>query len=377
MKSEKPHILLVIWNPVGGIRTYVGYVYETPEFRNARFTMIIPQSHLSDLFISTFSNLEADFVICKKSGFSVMYHLVLTILKSRVDLVHSHGFTSGIYTSVISKIFRKKQVITAHDVIRDDQVLGIKGKMKALLMSVLLNFADFTHCVSYDVEKNLEEKLPLINKGKLITISNGVDVRRFFNAEKTNLRDVFSLDEGQFLIGFFGRFMPQKGFEYLIEAVEIIKSDPGIKQIPVVIAYGEDGFIREKKQAIEEKGLSNSFIFPGRVKDTSSVLKGFDVIAMPSLWEACGLVAMEALTAGVPIIACNCIGLREVIEGTPSFVATPANAQDLADNIKECMANDRRVDFASYQRTAFERFDSLKTAKEVRDLYENMGLVLQ
>jgi glycosyltransferase involved in cell wall biosynthesis len=372
--NTSPHILLVIRNPVGGIRTYINYVYTTPIFHNYRFTMILPESHLSDLFIETLNHLDAEFILCDKNSISMMSTLISVLRKSSIDLIHSHGFTSGVYSAVIARCFFVNHIITAHDIILPEQIMGFTGKIKAVVISCLFNLATYIHCVSYDVENNLKSMLPLVKISKLYTITNGIDIKRFSQAKRKDVHALLSIPNGYFLIGFLGRFMSQKGFKYLVEAMEIIKDKEDLPKNPLVIAVGEDGFIQEEKEVIKSKGISDSFYFLGRVKDASEIIKGFNVIAMPSLWEACGLVAMEALVAGVPLIASNCIGLREVIEGSPAFIVKPGNSNDIAEAIVDCMNDDRQAEYDAYRKTAMERFDSITTAKRVKILYEIIGI---
>src|SRR5690606_9743044 len=129
------------------------------------------------------------------------------------------------------------------------------------------------------------------------------------------------------LIGFFGRFMSQKGFKYLVAAMaDLEQRFPGRYR---VAWFGSGGFIREEKADLERCNLTHLFYMHDFVPDTAPYVKGCDIVAMTSLWEACGLVAMEVLAAGVPLVASRCVGLREVCKGSPAILVEPANAESL------------------------------------------------
>ena len=94
---------------------------------------------------------------------------------------------------------------------------------------------------------------------------------------------------------------------------------------------------------------------------------------MPSRWEACGLLAMEALCAGVPLVGTTCIGLREVLAGTPALTAPPGDHEAIARALVAAVAPEVRPRFAAYRAQARERFSSERTARELRALYDRLA----
>src|SRR5690606_4944946 len=105
------------------------------------------------------------------------------------------------------------------DVLNESQFGGAKGKIKKLVMAILLNRFSVIHSVSYDAQENLQKTLPLINKARCRVILNGVDTNRFFKANAVDIKSQMGVAQDTVLIGFFGRFMSQKGFKYLVAAM--------------------------------------------------------------------------------------------------------------------------------------------------------------
>ena len=138
---------------------------------------------------------------------------------------------------------------------------------------------------------------------------------------------------------------------------------------PVVIAVGEGGFQSREKRDIVRRDLEGYFVFMPFISDISSVLKGMDVVAMPSVWEACGLLAMEAMVAGVPLISTSCAGLREVVKKTPSRVVLPADSDALANALIDEMVNSNIKNSVEYAGYAAKRFDVQKEAEKLEKLY--------
>ncbi len=371
-KDTKRRVLLVVRHPVGGIRTFIKYVYKKLYFDNYIFTIIIPKSGATELFMSTNKEIDCEYITCDDNNFSLFKTILSTLRKDRFALIHSHGFTSGICAAIPSKLTSVPHLMTSHDVIMEKQFQGYMGRIKKRYISLMFENIDVIQFVSNDAKDNFQESLPRINKPSMLTIVNGIDVSQYTAAKIRNLHLEFKFTKRHFIIGFFGRFMSQKGFKYLIEAIEALVKDSELSKVPIVFAVGYGGFIREEQLLISKKGLDDHFIFMPETDNIAPILNGVDVVVMPSLWEACPLLPMEALVSGVPLIATDCIGLREVIKDTPSFVTKAGDSKSLAAVIRECMSNNRHDDFITYRPKAIERFNSSNTSSELTKLYNKM-----
>src|SRR5690606_26743623 len=98
-------------------------------------------------------------------------------------------------------------------------------------------------------------------EGRCVVIPNGIEVQRFREALRRDMRRELIIGSDVFLIGFFGRFMSQKGFRYLVDAIEILCKDAEVKKKPLVLTFGEGAFIREEKLAIKDRRLEEYFRF--------------------------------------------------------------------------------------------------------------------
>jgi len=372
LKPHSPHILLVIRHPVGGIRTYIKYIYTAQYFSSYRFTVITPESELPKKSESPGDWPPMAYRICKGTASAIIRETIKILRSEKVELIHAHGFTSGICSALPARLFSVPLIMTAHDVLLEKQFAGIRGKIKRYAVAWLFQMIDVIHAVSQDVSANIRYSIPELGGKNLVTITNGITISQYEQQSKINYQTEYGIDEACYKIGFLGRFMSQKGFRYLIDAVELLVLEYHLKGKFVVIALGSGGFIREEMELINSKGLHDCFLFLPPAENVAPYIRGMDVVAMPSLWEASGLVAMEALVSGIPLIASDCIGLREVIGGSPAFVTEPANARALAKTIMESMRDNRLEDFRQYQHIARERFDAASTSRQLKQLYEGM-----
>lgn len=368
-------ILLTALQPGGGIKTFFRYIYSQGTFSDCRFVLVAPDQDLSS-YIGEFLPAGRIELIPAEPGTANFIRQVRRISRSdHFDLVHSHGFSAGALTAIaILGIRSLPHLMTAHDVLREAQFVGWRGRVQKSLMGLVFRKISLIHAVTYDARENFLEFFPSVDPDRVIPILHGVDTTFFRDGEPRNLKQELSLEPGTPLIGFFGRFMGQKAFRVLVDAIELLASDPSLPLTPHVATFGWGGFIREDYQYLNKKNLGSYFHQLPQTHDMPGALKGVDVIAMPSRWEACGLLAMEALSAGVPIVGTNCIGLREVLDGSPAQQVNVDDARGLSKALRYELNNEevRARDFQRYAPVAFDRFCIDRPASELLVLYQKL-----
>jgi glycosyltransferase involved in cell wall biosynthesis len=159
--------------------------------------------------------------------------------------------------------------------------------------------------------------------------------------------------------------MAQKGFRYLVDAIETLRQHPGLPRKPLVLTFGDGGFIQEEMQAIKDRRLNEYFRFMPFAPNVAGTIKGLDVVAMPSLWEACPLQPMEALVCGRPLIGTDCIGLREVLRSTPARIVSPRDGAALARAIMDEMEHPSTLELSVFKKEAAVRFDVKRQSSEL------------
>lgn len=367
---NKKKILLVVRWPVGGIRTFLTYVYDNFRPSDYYFTIVAPDLKEMQLLLSDLKQLNIRYCPVKENPtfLNLFWKVLKVACGQKFDIIHSHGFIAGLNSVFAAKLTRTPHLMSNHDVLNESLVTGVKG----VLFKLLIPKIDYLHFVSKDAKdrmlfyiKSLKNK----SNEKIVVIENGVDTKQFLNAKAIDLRNKYHLPENAFLVGYLGRFMSIKGFKFLIESIEILKSRDNLPKEPIVLAFGKGGFLEREKRFIKEKGLENFFLFLPFARNVGSILKGLDVLVMPSISEAFGLLAAEALVAGTPIIGTNCIGLRQVLANTPSSIVSPKNPKRIADEILKEMNYPSKAQAKEYIPDAVRRFDVSNRSREMENLY--------
>jgi len=344
--SGERRILCVMRCVVGGIRTYIHYNYPTLAEAGFRFTFVGPEGQSFETFSDELRGWEEpEFVGVPVDG--KRFRLCSTVRRllrtGRFTLIHSQGINTGIQAVLANAGLRIPHVMTSHDVFRPVHAQGFWGPPKLWLLGWILSQIDTIVTVGEEARRNHLEYLPRLakNPGRVATIRPGIDSKWYAEMDKVNctaLRERFHLDPGAFLIGFLGRFMEQKGFLSLLDALESLRNDP--PRFPYhVVAVGNGDFEREYRRQVQRRGLNSVVSFHDFVPDPRATLRELDLLVMPSLWEALPVLPMEAMAVGTPVLGTDCIGLHEVLTGTPSTMVPAGDSAALARALKSAIEN--------------------------------------
>ncbi len=365
-------VLLTARQPGGGIRTFFRYIYGQRCFSDVSLTLVAPDVGLSGYLEKHIPSDRFEAKYVETSSRALLRAIREELATGNFDLLHSHGFSAGVMTELARVGHGIPHLMTAHDVFRLEQFRGMKGQVKRHVLSLLFRRISRIHTVTESAGQNFMSFMPWVRPERVETILHGIDTDYFRRGQSQDLHSELDIPDSQPLIGFFGRFMAQKGFRTLVDAIGILASSVQAERMPHVVTFGWGGFIREDYQYLAECGLSAYFHQLPGTDAMPDMLRSVDMVAMPSRWEACGLLAMEALSAGVPIIGTDCVGLRDVLEETPAVVVPPLSAAALAEAIQELVNSPRKGAFEQYQPIACARFDVARPAAELRRLYKDM-----
>ena len=376
--TTKPRVLVVVRWPVGGIRTWCRYVYRHQAFSVFDIDIVMPRDPEAEALQQDLADTGIRTILLECGSSTRAFALAASkyMLGGRWALIHSHGFTSGLVSAVPASAKRIPHLVTVHDVILDGQYRDWRGRLARVLISRMLRSATCIHAVGEAAAENLRQAFPWIRRrpDQLRVIRNGIDTRRFLSAQpEEGLRERLGIAQDAILVGFFGRFMAQKGFRYLIDAVAAHRKASPTGRPLVVLAVGGGGFQREEEHAVRTRGLAENFRFLDFSPDIASLIKSVDVVAMPSLWEACPLQPMEVLTAGVPLVVSDCDACREVVADSPAKVVPLRDAVALRQGLLEMSTPTQASHANGFRRVAAERFNVEATTVDIVGLYKSLN----
>jgi glycosyltransferase involved in cell wall biosynthesis len=200
-------------------------------------------------------------------------------------------------------------------------------------------------------------------------IPNGLDLRRADAMLSRGLvRERWQVAGGDRVVGTVARLTPQKGIHDLIDAARLVCNErPQVR----FIHMGTGPLAQSIARSLSAGGLGHRLQLVGHVRDPMSLLAGLDLFVLPSLWEGLPIALLEAMAAGLPVVATRVAGIDEVIEdGRSGLLVPPADPAALARAITELVDDDeRRRCLGQGARERVRCFDAAPFAARYRDLF--------
>lgn len=236
-----------------------------------------------------------------------LVELVNLIKKVRPDIVHLNSSKAGFTGSIAGKLARRKVVFTAHGFIFNEPLPFILRKFYLYLEKFASLFRDRIIAVSR-ADAGLANKHRLLPPQKIAVIHNGLAPIVFLPREQA--KKELGLNEAKFVFGTIANFYKTKGLDLLVEAVAQLPQEALARSEFVFIGEGKERKLLESK--ISGFGLKNVRLM-GKIPEAARYLKAFDVFILPSRKEGFPYALLEAMQAGLPIMATNVGGNAEVL----------------------------------------------------------------
>lgn len=288
------------------------------------------------------------------------------------SIVHSHGYRANIHSRLSAKTIGIPHICTVHVSLFDyiDTPFFLRWMYRFAERFTAI-FSEKIICISKAMYRDTI-KLG-VNKKKIIYIPNGVDLNRFYPREpnKNLLKEIIGDREGP-VIGTIGRAVTEKGQLYLIQALVPLKK--GFPDLTCLI-FGDGPLLPDLKRAASISGISDMCIFPGVREDIEEVYPLLDLFVLPSLREPFGLVLIEAMASGKPVIATDSGGPMDFIKsGDNGLLVQPKDPAAIAEAIKLILSNPekrKQIALTGYWDVK-EKYDIRNTVHKIEDVYRSV-----
>jgi glycosyltransferase involved in cell wall biosynthesis len=218
-------------------------------------------------------------------------------------------------------------------------------------------------------------------EGKIVTVYNALDLKSQESQAGINsgIRGRYNIPTDAFVIVMVALLRPRKGPDLLIAAMKkVVERYPNT----YLLVVGSDDMSEEpgfgkkiRKLAVDLK-IDDKIVFMGFRNDIPSVLKECNLMALPSRFgEGLPMVILEAMAAGVPVLASSVEGVPEIIEdGINGFLVSPGNTEELADRIIFILNDPHLLQNVSEKakRMVYSDFDGYQQAKKIEAIYRQV-----
>jgi L-malate glycosyltransferase len=300
-----------------------------------------------------------------------LFRLVAALRALRVDILHTHLFDPSVVGLIAGTLGRVPvRVMTRH---YSDYHTRIQKTWHTRLDRMCTRLAHSVIAVSHQTRRVMleQERAPA---AKVVMIHNGIDLSRVAapsGQEVAALRRELDLGDDVAVLAVVARLHPEKGQEYLFRALPQLLTATGGKLRLLVAGTGP--FRQAYEREVSALGVEGAVRFLGFRTDVTRILAASDVVVLPSIAEAFGLVLAEAMAMRRAVVATRVGGIPEIVEdGVSGILVPPASPKALADAISSLLCDPLRREQLGEagRRRVVETFRFETMMKRYEALYE-------
>lgn len=296
--------------------------------------------------------------------FRVFYRLAALITRFQPNILHCHLLHANVVGRLIGSALNVRHIIATVHTAERQKLWHLTAENLTCRLSRL------TVCVSPSVRDHLKLHAHISDR-YLKTIHNGIDTQKFINATPADLTQ-FNLSKNIPTLIFVGRLDPVKSVDQIIQAVSQLNQQNHPCQL-LIVGDGPERMSLEK--LTNNLNLTDRVKFAGMKTDVPSLLKAADLFIQPSKTEGLPLVTLEAMAAGIPIVASRTAGIIDLLDHQKSALLTPpGNQNSLTHSIQQLLTNPTQAQKLSRtaQQHVLKNFSSQAMFHAYTDLYQNL-----
>jgi glycosyltransferase involved in cell wall biosynthesis len=286
-----------------------------------------------------------------------------------IRIVHSFGFYANVFAIPAARLGRADVVVAS---IRDTG--SHLTWLQLAMQGWACRFADHVLVNAEAIQSVLEGQG--YDPSRISVIRNGVDVSRFQGCVPTDaVRPRLGMSPTALVVAMFARLNRFKGTEYFLQAAALLANRFPEVTFLVVGDSISPAYRSELEERVTALGLGERVVFAGFRNDVPEILSEVCISVLPSLSEGLSNVILEAMAAGVAVVATSVGGTPEIIEdGVSGLLVPPHDASALAQAIGSLLANParRRSIGQAGQRRVHEQFSLTASVRSTERLYEEL-----
>lgn len=290
-----------------------------------------------------------------------LWRLLRLVVRFRPDIVHTHLYRADIAGTTIARLLRVPVVVAS---VHNLDLETNYQRIKPMVLSAYRR-ASGVIAISHAVRRQLIESYGL-QESQVRTIHYGLDTNDWPAPDRSQNQDA--------VLGTVGRLAYQKGYDVLLSALS--KVSVALPSIHLrIIGHDDEGLRRKLEDQAKDLNVVRHVAFEGFSDSIRRELLDMDVFVLASRWEGFGLVLLEAMAAGLPVVATKVGPIPEIcLEDVTALLVPPNDAEALADALQRLAVDTElrtRLGAAGRQRF-LESFSSSVTAKKTISVYEEL-----
>ena len=325
--SPRVHVLEILGNAiVGGMETYVNRLVRGLLPRNFQVTILCP---FASPMTAALGEAGCDVVVAPITDDPkwATIQLATTLVRTRdVDIIHANLSNAHVLAALVGAVTGRACLATIHGRAMSPLDLEAHRLTENAHVTVVCQAA-YYHALAVGV-----------NPQRLHHIPNGVDAVEMQLTPVATLQSILGLPKATRLIGYVGRLAPEKGPDLFLRMARLLVNHA---QDVHFVLIGDGPMRRTLEKLASELAVADRVHFTGVRDDVASLWPSLTMTVVSSYAEGMPLALMEAMIAGLPVVATSVGGVPEVVEhGHSGLLVLPDDPRGLAEAVRELLDND-------------------------------------
>ncbi len=315
-------------------------------------------------------SMERKHVLMKYSNWAWKTFSAFVRKGRKYDVVHAHYvFPTGMLALLFKKVLGTRLVVTAHG--GDIERMAKKNERIRKWTKRILQEADEVIAVGHELQQTIIHDFGVEEK-RVSILNMGVNRSVFKPYPKEEVRQSLGIPNGVRPILFIGNLIPEKGVEELLAAFKELKMQDDQLQL-YLIGNPKKQLYKEKLEALvrdqEIKGVFFKEALPQQ--EIAKWMSAADLFVLPSYLEGFGLVALEAMACGTPVVGTKVGGLRYLLTDGHGVLVEPKQMESLRDGMEQVLSHKESANLLVERGFArAEEFDQERIIDRLLELYQ-------
>ena len=296
---------------------------------------------------------------------------MLDVIK-QLDVIHTqHPFVMGNYGSFFADIYNKPLIFTHHTQY-DKYSHYIPFEQETVQMFTRWLVKDYANKCDCVIAPSESIKKMLLNQGiksRIEVVPTGINLDVFGNPNREIIRKKYNLSLEQKLLLYAGRIAKEKNLEFLIKSFKLVLNKKPNTYLMLVGSRTKKDYLVD---LIKKLNLETKVFLVGHSNAVQNYYGAADLLVFSSKTETQGLVLVEAMAAGTPVVAVDSPGIREVVDGKNGFL-TKELLSEFSEKIIKILENDAlRKEMSQNARKTASRYSIQKMSKRMLKVYKSV-----
>lgn len=308
-----------------------------------------------------------------KLDLRVVQTLSEIVLRHDINLIHAHDYKSDFFAYLLRWKLRKRRpavISTMHGW----ALPGLRGDVFWRLDLLLMR--RFDHLIAVSDATKEEMVVAGVPSDLISVIHNGIDTATWSRCKvNLSMRHALGLINAFPIIGYVGRVSPEKDVENWLRAAAVVTREYPTAQFVIVGEGRDDGLLNQLKNLAEALGIAGQVHFLGYREDLPSIYATFDLFFLSSRREGICNSLLEAMAMGVPIVATDVGGTKELIaDGQTGYLLSAGDVEGMARVLLALVRDEslRKNVGSAGRKHIEEKFSFVSRLRRIETLYERI-----